>query len=127
METEMKIVVLDRSSVGEDVSVAPFEKYGEVVLYSNTVAAEAAERVKDADIIVVNKTPMNETTLSGASRVRLICEFATGFDNIDLDYCRSRGITVVNVRNYSTAVVAQHTFAMALYLLEKLRYYDDDV
>ena len=127
METEMKIVVLDRSSVGEDVSVAPFEKYGEVVLYSNTVAAEAAERVKDADIIVVNKTPMNETTLSGASRVRLICEFATGFDNIDLDYCRSRGITVVNVRNYSTAVVAQHTFAMALYLLEKLRYYDDYV
>ena len=123
----MKIVVLDRSSVGEDVSVAPFEKYGEVVLYSNTVAAEAAERVKDADIIVVNKTPMNETTLSGASRVRLICEFATGFDNIDLDYCRSRGITVVNVRNYSTAVVAQHTFAMALYLMEKLRYYDDYV
>ena len=123
----MKIVVLDRSSVGEDVSVAPFEKYGEVVLYSNTVAAEAPERVKDADIIVVNKTPMNESTLSGAQNVRLICEFATGFDNIDLDYCRSRGITVVNVRNYSTAVVAQHTFAMALYLLEKLRYYDDYV
>ena len=123
----MKIVVLDRSSVGEDVSVAPFEKYGEVVLYSNTVAAEAPERVKDADVIVVNKTPMNESTLSGAQNVRLICEFATGFDNIDLDYCRSRGITVVNVRNYSTAVVAQHTFAMALYLLEKLRYYDDYV
>ena len=70
---------------------------------------------------------MNEATLSGAARVRLICEFATGYDNIDLDYCRSRGITVVNVRNYSTAVVAQHTFAMALYLLEKLRYYDDYV
>ena len=127
METEMKIVVLDRSSVGEDVSVAPFEKYGEVVLYSNTTANEAPERVRDADIIVVNKTPMNEATLSGAARVRLICEFATGYDNIDLDYCRSRGITVVNVRNYSTAVVAQHTFAMALYLLEKLRYYDDYV
>ena len=127
METEMKIVVLDRSSVGEDVSVAPFEKYGEVVLYSNTTANEAPERVRDADIIVVNKTPMNEATLSGAARVRLICEFATGYDNIDLDYCRSRGITVVNVRNYSTGVVAQHTFAMALYLLEKLRYYDDYV
>ena len=57
----MKIVVLDRSSVGEDVSVAPFEKYGEVVLYSNPVAAESAERVKDAGINVVTKTPMTDT------------------------------------------------------------------
>lgn len=123
----MKIVVLDRSSVGVDVSIEPFEKYGDVTYYMTTRNEEAAERVKDADIIIVNKTPMNAEILDGAPHVKLICEFATGYDNIDLDYCTKRGITAVNVVNYSTAAVAQHTAALALYLMEKLRYYDDYV
>ena len=123
----MKIVVLDRSSVGEDVSIEPLEKYGEVEAYLTTKDEEAPERVKDADIIVVNKTPMNERILNKASRVKLICEFATGYDNIDLAYCTNRGIRVANVVNYSTAVVAQHTVACVLYLLEKLPYYDSYV
>ena len=124
MERALHIVVLDRSSVGEDVSVEPLKKYGEVTFHMTTKDEEAAERVKDADIIIVNKTPMNADTLDGASHLKLICEFATGFDNVDLDYCRKRGIPVVNVVNYSTAAVAQHTIACVLYILEKLRYYD---
>lgn len=130
METEMetkKIVILDRSSVGADVSVEPLKKYGDVTFYMSTPDGDAAERVKDADIIIVNKTPMNASTLDTAGRVKLICEFATGYDNIDLEYCTKRGIRVANVVNYSTAAVAQHTTACVLYLLENLRYYDDYV
>lgn len=123
----MKIVVLERNSVGEDIDVSFYEKLGEVVYYPNTVKEDAAEKVKDADIIVANKAPMNEETLKDASKVKLICEFATGYDNVDLDYCKSRGIRVANVVNYSTDAVAQHTIAMYLYLAESLRHYDDYV
>ena len=120
----MKIAVLERNSVGTDIDVTRFEDFGEVTYYRNTVAADTAEKVKDVDIIIANKAPMNEETLKDASNVKLICEFATGFDNIDLEYCKKRGIKVANVKDYSTAAVAQHTFALALYLLEHLPYYD---
>lgn len=70
---------------------------------------------------------MNEETLKDAPNVKLICEFATGYDNVDLTYCKSRGIRVANVVNYSTDAVAQHTFALYLYLAESLRHYDDYV
>lgn len=120
----MKIAVLERNSVGTDIDVTCFEDFGEVTYYRNTVAADAAEKVKDVDIIIANKAPMNEETLKDAPNVKLICEFATGFDNIDLEYCKKRRIKVANVKDYSTAAVAQHTFALALYLLEQLPHYD---
>ena len=120
----MKIAVLERNSVGTDIGVTCFEDFGEVTYYRNTVAADAAEKVKDVDIIIANKAPMNEETLKDAPNVKLICEFATGFDNIDLEYCKKRRIKVANVKDYSTAAVAQHTFALALYLLEHLPHYD---
>lgn len=121
----MKIVILERNSVGEDVSVDCMRDFGEVISYPNTVTVdEVRERVKDADIVIANKSPLREETLQDAPKVKLICEFATGFDNCDLEYCRSRGIRVTNVRDYCTAMVAQHTFALALALSEKLSYYD---
>ncbi len=123
----MKLVVLERNSVGTDIDVNCFEKFGEVDYYPNTVAENTAERVKDADIIIANKAPMNESTLKDAPNVKLICLFATGFDNVDLAYCRSRGIGVANVVNYSTAAVVQHTLLLALALEEKLAFYDDYV
>lgn len=123
----MKLVVLERNSVGTDVDVSCYEKFGEVAYYPNTVAENTAERVKDADIIIANKAPMNENTLKDAPNVKLICLFATGFDNVDLAYCKSRGIKVANVVNYSTAAVVQHTFLLALALEEKLAFYDDYV
>ena len=88
---------------------------------------EVAERVKDADIVVSNKAPVREETLKDAKNVKLVCEFATGYDNVDIEYCKNRGILVCNVRNYSTAMVAQHSIAMALFLIEKLHYYDEYV
>lgn len=120
----MKIVILERNSVGTDVSVDSLSAYGEVTVYRNTTIEDVAERVKEAEIIVANKAPLNESTLKDAANVKLICEFATGYDNVDLAYCKNRGIKVANVVNYSTDAVAQHTFALCLYILEKLHHYD---
>ena len=123
----MKLVVLERNSAGTDVDVSCFEKFGEVEYYPNTVAENTAQRVRDADIIMANKAPLNETTLKDAPIVKLICLLATGFDNVDLAYCKSRGIKVTNVVNYCTSTVAQHTLLLALALSEKLAFYDNYV
>lgn len=124
----MKIVILERNSIGLDVSTEVFKTFGEVVEYPNTVGAEqTAERVKDADIIIANKAPMNEASLKDAKNVKLVCLFATGYDNIDLAYCKKRGIRAANVTNYCTPAVAQHTLLLAMMLAERIAYYDDYV
>ncbi len=120
----MKLVVLEKASLGSDIDITFFDDFGEVSYYDNTAADEIAERVVDADIVIANKAPMNESTLKNAQNLKLICESATGYNNVDLAYCKARGIHVTNVVGYSTPIVAQHTFAMALYLLEKLPVYD---
>lgn len=120
----MKIVVLEQESMGYDIDITCFEDFGEVTYYKNTIKDEVSERVKDAEIIIANKAPLNKDTLKDAINLKIICEFATGYNNVDLDYCKERGIRVTNAVGYSTPVVAQHTFAMALYLMEKLPVYD---
>lgn len=123
----MKIVVLERNSAGTDIEM-DYSDLGEVTYYPNTVTKEeVAERIKDADIVVANKSPFCEETLAGARNLKLICELATGYDNCDLAYCKEKGIRVCNVVDYSTAMVAQHTFALALSLIGKLPYYDNYV
>lgn len=125
---KVKIVILERNSVGVDTPVDCFEELGEVTCYPNTTTAEEVrERTKDADIIVANKARLNEESLRESSNVKLICEFATGFDNCDLAYCNSRGIKVANVADYCTDMVAQHTFTLMLTLLQKLPHYDEYV
>lgn len=124
----MKIVVLERNSVGTDVDVSCLERFGDVTCYANTVTvAEVKERIKDADIVIANKSPLREETLKDAPHVKLICEFATGYDNVDIQYCKERGIKVCNVVDYSTAMVAQHTFTLALMLSQKIPHYDEYV
>ncbi|MCR4610715.1 MAG: hydroxyacid dehydrogenase, partial [Lachnospiraceae bacterium] len=123
----MNIVVLERATVGMDVSVNEFNRLGNVTVYDTTPIEEIANRVKDADIIIANKRPLNEKTLKDAPNVKLICELATGYDNVDLEYCKSRGIGVRNVKNYCTDAVVQHTFALCLYIFEKIHYYDNFV
>ena len=120
----MKLVVLEKESLGTDLDITYFNEFGEVDYYDRTVYDEIADRIADADIVIANKVPLNESTLSGAKNLKIICETATGYNNVDLDYCKARGIRVTNVVGYSTPIVAQHTFAMALYLLEKLPVYD---
>lgn len=123
----MKLVVLEKMSLGYDIDISFFEEFGEVVYYDNTKADEVAERIAEADIVIANKVSLNEKTLQGASKLKFIGETATGYNNVDVAYCKERGIRVTNAVGYSTPIVAQHTFAMALYLLEKLPFYDEYV
>ena len=118
----MKITVLDAATLGEDLSLAPLEETGDVTVYQTTGPEEIAERIRETDTVVINKIRLNETNLAG-SRVKLICVAATGYDNIDIGWCRDNGITVCNVIGYSTDSVAQLTVAMALYLTQHLEEY----
>ncbi len=123
----MKIVFLDAKTIGDDIDLGGFDRLGEVVKYGFSRPEEVPERVKDADVVILNKVPMNEATIGGAKKLKLICVTATGTDNLDKEYLEKSGIAWRNVAGYSTETVAQHTFALLFYLMEKLRYYDDYV
>ena len=123
----MKIVFLDVKTIGEDIDLSYFDALGEVVKYSFSTRAEALERTRDADVIVLNKVEINEASIGEAEHLKLVCVTATGTNNLDKEYLAKRGIEWRNVAGYSTESVAQHTFALLFYLLEKLRYYDDYV
>ena len=123
----MKIVFLDRKSIGEDIDLSSFNEFGEVVIYDYSTVEEAYKRTEDADIIVLNKVPINEKTIGNAKNLKLVCVTATGTNNLDKDYLASRGIEWRNVAGYSTEAVAQHTLALTMFLLEHLNYYDNYV
>ncbi len=123
----MKIVFLDAKSIGEDIDLSGYEKLGEVVKYNFSTPQEASERVRDADVLVLNKVPINEETIGKADKLKLVCVTATGTNNLDKEYLDSHNIAWRNVAGYSTESVAQHTFAMLFYLLEHLPYYDEYV
>lgn len=123
----MKIVFLDVKTIGEDIDLSGYDRLGEVVKYGYSSSEEVPERVKDADVIIVNKVLINEQTIGTAENVKLVCVTATGTNNLDKEYLEKRGIAWRNAAGYSTETVAQHAFAMLFYLLEKLRYYDDYV
>lgn len=123
----MKIVFLDAKTIGDDIDLSGFDRLGQVTKYAFSTSEEVPERVKDADVIIINKVLINETTIGGAEHLKLVCVTATGTNNLDKEYLDSRKIAWRNVAGYSTDSVCQHTFAMLFYLLEKLRYYDDYV
>ena len=123
----MKIVFLDAKTIGEDIDLSGYDSLGTVVKYGFSTAEEARERTKDADVIVLNKVEINETSIGEADHLKLVCVTATGTNNLDKEYLKQRGIAWRNVAGYSTETVAQHTFALLFYLMEKLRYYDDYV
>jgi len=123
----MKLVVLERNSIGTDINV-DFSELGEVTIYTNTNSEdEVKERIKEADVVIANKAPLTADAMKDAGNLKLICEMATGFDNVDLNYCREKGIQVRNVTGYSTTCVAQHTFALALTLAHHIHHYDNFV
>lgn len=123
----MKIVFLDAKTIGDDIDLSGYDTLGEVVRYGFSTSEEARERTRDADVIVLNKVEVNEYTIGEADHLKLVCVTATGTNNLDKEYLDKRGIAWRNVAGYSTETVAQHTFALLFYLLEKLRYYDDYV
>lgn len=117
------IVLLDTATLGEDVDLSPILSLGKATEYKETRPEQVAERLRHANIAVLNKVKLNETNLSEAKELRLICVTATGYDNIDTEYCKKRGIALCNIPGYSTESVAQITLAMALTLSSHLNEY----
>ncbi|MDP4134090.1 MAG: NAD(P)-dependent oxidoreductase [Bacillota bacterium] len=123
----MKITVLDAQTLGEDLSLEPLKALGETIVYNTSPDSLVSERIKDCDIIITNKIKLNERNLTSAKKLKLICIAATGYDNIDIPYCKNRNIAVCNVKGYSTHSVAQLTLSMALSLATHLSEYSDYV
>lgn len=124
----MNIVIMDAATVTRgDLSMDRFEKYGNVSVYDYSDYEDVAERIKDADMILCNKSAMDEHNLSYAKNLKYIGLFATGYNNVDLGYTNAHGITVCNAGSYSTDAVAQHVFALILNRYNRVSEYDNFV
>ena len=123
----MKIVLLDYATLGPEIDLTPLQKAGELIAYELTAPEQLPERIREADVILTNKMKLNRQTLAGAERLKLICVTATGYDNVDIPYCKEKGIALCNVPGYSTDSVAQLTLALALSLSTHLVTYRNSV
>ena len=119
----MKITVLDASTLGADLDLSPLDAVGETEIYGLTSPEEVSRRIEHSDVVIINKVKLNESVLADALNLKLICVAATGYDNIDIEYCRRRGIQVSNVVGYSTNSVAQVTVASVLEMITHMREY----
>ncbi|MBR5833946.1 MAG: D-2-hydroxyacid dehydrogenase [Bacteroidales bacterium] len=122
----MKIVFLDAATMG-DVSFEPIARLGEFTTYAGSTPEEARERVKDVDVLIINKILVDRQLIDSAPNLKLICISATGVNNIDVEYAASKGIPVRNVAGYSTDSVAQSTFMHILSLIGGAPYFDRSV
>ena len=122
----MKIIFLDAATMG-DTSFEPIAKLGELVCYDSSTPQEALERVGDCDVLIVNKVKVTPELIDAAKNLKLICESATGVNNIDIDYAAAKGIPVRNAVGYSTTTVVQATFMHILTLVSMAPYFDDCV
>ena len=120
----MKIVLLDAKTLGDDVDLSVFKQFGTFEAFDTTTPAQCIEHIGDAKIIVTNKVVISKEIMDACPNLGLICVAATGMNNVDLEYAKSKSITVKNVAGYSTASVAQTTFTLALYLIGQSAYYD---
>ena len=121
----MKIVLTDAQTVVDElVTEDCLREFGEVVSHGLLRYEEVAEAIADADIVLCNKTLLDSHTLRLAKQLKYIGIFATGYNNIDVDYCRAHGITVCNAGSYSTQSVAQQTFALILAYYNQIAAYD---
>ena len=119
----MKIVCLDSATLGgADLSL--FSEFGDFVSYELTPKDKVIERLKNADVAMVNKVILDENVLKNTN-LKLILETATGVNNIAVDYAKKQGIIVKNVAGYSTKSVVQHTFALIFAFLNQTIFYND--
>lgn len=119
------IVFLDRSSLVAELRAPSFPHRW--IDHPQTAPADVAERIRDAAFIVTNKVRLTANLLAQAPGVKMIAVAATGTDNVDLAYCRARGIVVSNIRNYAVHAVPEHAFMMILALRRSLLGWRDDV
>lgn len=122
-----KIVFLDADTVGNDVSLEPIGKLGNLVTYPYTAPEDVFGRIRDCEVLIVNKVIIGKQQIDAAPNLKLICVAATGTNNIDIPYANSKGIPVKNAVGYSTESVVQVTFAMALQLVGQMPYFDGAV
>lgn len=119
----MKIKILDAATLGADMDLSVYESLGELTVYNKTSPDEVATNIGDADVIIINKVKVGAHNLSECRNLKLICVMATGYDNIDTEYCKANNIAVCNVVGYSSQSVAQITVAMVLSLISHLNEY----
>lgn len=120
----MKIVFMETNTLGADVDLSEYNKLGDIIKYPGSTKDQYIERISEAEILIINKIPINAETLVKADKLKLICVTGTGTNVVDFNYTNSHDIKVCNVKSYSTNSVVQHTFALFFYVYEKLSYYD---
>ena len=118
----MKIVILDRATLGFDIDISIFETLGEVISYDITLPNETTNRAKNADIVITNKVVISKEVIDN-SNLKLICISATGTNNVDLEFAKQKNIEVKNVAGYSSSSVVQLAFSMIFQIVQKLDYY----
>ncbi|MFK7889239.1 MAG: D-2-hydroxyacid dehydrogenase [Granulosicoccus sp.] len=123
----MKVVFLDRATMGPDIELSRPSFEHEWVEYEKTRPEEVLERAKGANVVITNKAPLRADTLAALPDLKMISVAATGYDVIDIDACRKQGIQVSNVRGYAVHTVPEHTFALILGLRRSIKAYVDDV
>lgn len=127
----MKLVVLDGYTENPgDLSWAELAALGELTVYDRTSYTESpliAERIGDAEIVVMNKTPISRATIDACPNIRLIAVLATGYNVVDYNYARKKGIPVVNVPAYGTASVSQYSIALLLEICHHIGHHSASV
>ena len=125
---KLNIVLTDSATVNAgDLDLSVLEQFGNVTYYAETAPEQTAERIKDADIVIINKALINKEEIDAAPHLKMIALFATGYNNVDISYARERGIDVCNAGSYSTGAVAQQVFAYILNHASRVSDYDSDV
>ena len=123
----MKIVFLDAETIGQVENLEKLDEFGTVTYYPLTKPQERIQRISGHEVIITNKVIIDREVMDASPMLRLICISATGVNNVDLAYAEKKGILVKNVAGYSTESVAQSTFSLLFYLLNKTRYFDEYV
>ena len=124
----MKIVILDGQVMGGSVEDFPrLQDFGELTVYDITPSEKVVERIGDAEIVIVDKTPLTEEVFSACPGIRFVAVLATGYNIVDTEAARRHGIPVANVPGYAGAIVAQTTVALMLELFNKVGVHDDSV
>lgn len=120
----MKITILDKISMGDDTPYSLLNEFGEVISYQTTFPNETAEHIGDSDVIILNKVKITREVIEKSTNLKLICVFATGYDNIDVNAAKENGVAVCNVPGYSTDSVALFTVSTVLALVSHLKEYN---
>jgi glycerate dehydrogenase len=125
----MNIVFLDAYTLNPDeiIDWSVLKSYGELTLHDRVFKEDIIEIAKDADIILTNKAPLNAQTISQLPNLKMICVMATGYNIVDVEFAKQKGISVSNIPSYSSAAVAQHTFALILELTNRIGKFDEKV